>query len=168
MPQSTFSDLEALKMAIGIERRGERFYILSAEKIEQRDKDAANMLKQLASDEAEHAKVFQELYDSAFEVKDDFDDTYLFESEVVAYFNSMVKNLIFPSDEEQDNILDGIEDVEDVLKLGIQAEKDSILFYTEMIIHSKYVEAKNAFRKLLKEEKKHLRDLTERLEEYRA
>ncbi|HHW70421.1 MAG TPA: ferritin family protein [Clostridiales bacterium] len=168
MPQSTFNDIEALKVAIGIERRGERFYTLAADKIKEKDEDAANMLKQLGREEKEHAKTFQKIYDSTFELKDDFDDTYLFEPEVAAYFDSMVKNLIFPSDEEQDKVLDTIEDVEDVLKFGIQAEKDSILFYTEMIIYSKYVEAKNAFREILKEEKKHLQDLTERLEEYRG
>jgi len=55
----------------------------------------------------------------------------------------------------------------DVLKIGIQAEKDSILYYTQMVISSKFVEAKDAFRRLIKEEKKHLIDLQTRLLEYK-
>ena len=123
-------------------------------------------VRAVTHEEADHARVFGDLYERAFDSKD-FDDTYLFDR-VSAYFNSIVRSLIFPSDEEQDAILDAIEDVEDVLRLGIQVEKDSILFYTEMIVHSKYVEAKNAFRELLRQEKKHLRDLQKRLDEYRA
>ena len=61
-----------------------------------------------------------------------------------------------------------MKDITKALELGIQAEKDSILFYTEMIINARYVEAKNAFRRLLKEEKKHLIDLQTRLNEHLA
>ena len=60
-----------------------------------------------------------------------------------------------------------IKDTTDVLAIGIQAEKDSILFYTEMIINARYIEAKDAFRRLLKEEKKHLIDLQTQLNEYK-
>ena len=40
--------------------------------------------------------------------------------------------------------------VGDVLKFGIQTEKDSILLYTQLVISSKLPEAKDAFRRLLK------------------
>lgn len=156
-----FNDLEALKISIDIEKRGERFYVLAANKIE--DKKLKEMLLDLAHQERDHADTFEALYNSAAANKDNFDDTYLFEPETSAYLGSMVETVVFPSDDKQDEIMAEVKDIEDVLNLGIQAEKDSILFYTEMIINSKLPEAKEAFRKLLREEKKHLVDLQTQL-----
>jgi len=79
----------------------------------------------------------------------------------------MISSTVFPSQEEQDEIFKRIDGIVDVLKIGIQAEKDSILYYTQMVISSKFVEAKDAFRRLIKEEKKHLIDLQTRLLEYK-
>lgn len=152
-----FNDLEALKIAIDIENRGERFYTIAANKL--KDDDVKEMLLDLAQQESEHAETFEKLYNDAISDKEKFDDTYLFEPEISNYLSAMVQTVVFPSDEEQDRVMKNINDVEDVLNLGIQAEKESILFYTEMIIYSKLIEAKEAFRALLKEEKKHLIDL---------
>lgn len=158
-----FNDLEALKISIDIEKSGERFYIASSKKIVEKDKKIKDMLIDLARQEREHADTFEALYNQALGKKDKFDDTYLFEPEVSRYLSAMVQTSIFPNEEKQDEIMANIKSVEDVLRLGVQAEKDSILFYTEMIIHSKLVEAKEAFRRLLGEEKKHLTDLQEAL-----
>jgi rubrerythrin len=161
-----FNDLEAFKIAIDIEKSGERFYIKAANRIE--EAGIKNMLLELAHQEREHADTFERLYNWTAKEKDELDDTYLFEPEISQYLAAMVQTAIFPSEEKQDEILANIKDVEDVLRIGIQAEKDSILFYTEMIIYSKLVDAKEAFRKLLKEEKKHLIDLQTALNSLRA
>lgn len=160
-----FNDLEAIKIAIDIEKRGERFYTAAANKLQ--DSEVKKMLLDLAQQEKDHADTFERLYSSAIGSKDKFDDTYLFEPQISAYLTAMVQTAVFPSDEKLDEIMENINKVEDVLKLGIQAEKDSILFYTEMIMYSKLVEAKEAFRRLLKEEKVHLVDLQTKLLEIR-
>lgn len=160
-----FNDLEALKIAVDIEKAGERFYIMSAGKM--KDQTVKDMLLDLAYQERQHADVFEGLYNDAISSKEKFDDTYLFEPEISGYLAAMVQTVVFPSEDKQDEIMEKVEDVEDVLILGIQAEKDSILFYTEMIIHSKLLEAKDAFRRLLEEEKKHLVDLQAKLVETR-
>ncbi len=165
MVQSTFNDLEALEIAITIEKRGERFYTLALAYAQ--EEEVTNMLKELAKQEQEHAKTFQSIYSQLRAHKDDFDDTYLYDPEVSAYFRAMVESTIFPSDEQQDKALNGIRGISDIFALGIQAEKDSILFYTEMVIHSKFTEAKEAFRRLINAEKKHLIDLQEKLRYYR-
>ena len=69
MSQTTFNDLEALKVAIEIERRGERFYTLAADKFKEEDRDVSAMLEQLAHEEADHARVFGDLYERAFDLK---------------------------------------------------------------------------------------------------
>jgi len=161
-----FNELEAIKMAISIEKRGERFYRKAAQKI-QDNPDIVDTLLYLAKEEKEHAETFQQIYNDFMEKKHDFDDTYLYEPEVEAYLDAMVSTTVFPADEAGDDILEKIQTNDDALRLGIQAEKDSILFYTEMIIYSKLPEAKAAFRRLLQEEKKHLVDLKSRLDKKR-
>lgn len=165
MTQKTFNDLEALNIAIDIEKRGERFYSLAvplAPGIE-----VKSMLVNLAEQERDHAVMFQAIYNEALNKKNDFDDSYLFDPEVAAYLWAMSESTIFPTDEEQLQIIDSLQSVADILSVGIQAEKDSILFYTEMVINSKYTEAKEAFRRLIREEKKHLIDLQTKLNEYK-
>jgi len=53
-------------------------------------------------------------------------------------------------------------DVE-ALNIGIQAEKDSILYYTEAAKNTKYPAGKTAFEQLANEEKKHLKLLAKQL-----
>ena len=160
-----FNDLEAIKIAMDIERRGEKFYTAAANKLD--EEEIQEVLIDLAQQEKEHKETFQDLYKDAASQKDKFDDTYLFDPEISSYLSAMVETVVFPSDERLDEVLEDINNAEDALLIGIQAEKGTILFYTEMIIYSKLVEAKEAFRKLLSEEKAHLIDLQKKLKEIR-
>jgi rubrerythrin len=157
MLSNIFNDLEALKLAIAIEERGEFFYRQSMFKVA--DSFAKTLLEKLAEDEKDHRAIFQELYREFLKNKDKFDDEYLYDQDVTAYFNAIAHTMIFPDEREQRSIIERLQKVEDIIKFAIQVEKDSILLYTQMIISSKMLEAKDAFRKLLKEEKKHLVDL---------
>lgn len=157
MDSKIFNDLEALKIAITIEERGEKFYRRSAEKVD--DEFVKALLIKLAEDENDHRDTFHKLYNEFLAQKDQFNDDYLYDQEVSAYFNAIADSLIFPNDEEQARMIEGISGIDDVIKIGIQAEKDSILLYTQMVISSNLPEAKDAFRRLLREEKKHLIDL---------
>lgn len=157
------NELEAIKMGINIEKLGERFYRGAAEKFAAIS-DIASVFLDLAEEEKDHAETFQQIYDDFADKKQEFDDTYLYEPEIEAYLRAAVETTIFPSEEKYNDALSQIQSPEDALRLGIQMEKDSILFYTEMIIHSQLLEAKDAYRKLLKEEKKHLVDLKHKLD----
>lgn len=162
---NTFNDLEAIEIAIEIEQRGHRFYTQAQKYVE--NEEVAAMLEELANQELDHIETFESLYVELKNNKSSFDDTYIYDPEVVRYLRAMVSTSVFPSEEELDKFLSEIRTAEDVLSLGIKAEKDSILFYTEMVIQSHDVEAKNAFRKLIKEEKKHLIDLQEKMLQYK-
>lgn len=155
MPVNIFNDLEAIKLAIAIEERGERFYSQSVPRVE--DEEARSLLQKLAEDEKEHKAVFEGIYQDFLKGKDGFDDEYLYDQDVTAYFNALAYSLVFPEEEAQDAMK--LQTLEDVLRFGVQIEKDSILLYTQLIISSKLPEAKDAFRRLLKEEKQHLIDL---------
>jgi rubrerythrin len=162
--QTTFNDLEALKIAVQIEKRGERFYTLAQSYTQ--DTAVKAMLQDLAEQEQDHARIFETIYQELQKGMQEFDDTYLYDPEVAAYFRTMVESAVFPNDAAQDKALSGIQQISDVFALGIQAEKDSILFYTEMVIHAMYIEAKEAFRRLIQEERRHLIDLQEKRKQY--
>lgn len=163
LDRRSINELEAIKMAINLEKRGERFYRGAAEKFADLP-DVASVFLDLAEEEKDHAETFQQIYDDFADRNHDFDDTYLYEPEVEAYLRAAVETTIFPSNEMQDEALSEVQSPEDALRFAIQIEKDSILFYTEMIIYSRLLEAKDAYRRLLKEEKKHLIDLKTRLD----
>lgn len=165
MAQNNFNDLEALEIAINIERRGERFYTHATELAP--DEEVKRMLEDMADQEREHAETFQGIYNEIANTKQNFDDTYLYDPEVAAYLRAMTENTVFPTDSRQQEVMHGLKSIADVYKVGIRAEKDSILFYTEMTINARDLDAKEAFRRLLKEEKKHLVDLQTKLNAYR-
>ena len=54
-----------------------------------------------------------------------------------------------------DRALDGVKDVCDMLRLGIQAEKDSILYYRDLVEQIPFHDAAVAVRKILSEERQH-------------
>ncbi|MFW5885717.1 MAG: ferritin-like domain-containing protein [Halanaerobium sp.] len=155
-----FNALEVMEMAKDIEVRGKKFYLKHAEATENRD--LKELFKKLAQDEQDHYEKFVALTE---ELRNDSDEAdYLYEEDVSAYFNYLVEYSVFPKDDSEESI-EALHDVEKALKLAIQAEKDSILFYREMCEFNdgKTIEAVN---KLIEQEKDHLRALGKYIEEY--
>ena len=60
MIQTNFNDLEAVKIAIQIEERGEAFYERSIPLVS--NDEVKNMLAELAEQERDHAAAFREIY----------------------------------------------------------------------------------------------------------
>lgn len=155
-----FNSLEVMEMAKDIEKRGKKFYLKHAEATENRD--LRELFKKLARDEQDHYEKFVALTEELRSGSDDAD--YLYEEDVSAYFKYLVEFSVFPEDDSEESVA-SLNDVEKALKLAIQAEKDSILFYREMCEYNdgKTIEAVN---KLIEEEKDHLRALGKYIEEY--
>jgi rubrerythrin len=155
-----FNALEVMEMAKDIEKRGKNFYLKHAEATENRD--LRELFKKLAQDEQDHYEKFVALTEELRQNSDDAD--YLYEEDVSAYFNYLVEYSVFPKDDSEESI-EALHDVEKALKLAIQAEKDSILFYREMCEYNEgqTIEAVN---KLNEEEKDHLRALGKYIKEY--
>jgi len=155
-----FNSLEVMEMAKDIEKRGKKFYLKHAEATENRD--LRELFKRLASDEQDHYEKFVALTEGLKAEGEKAD--YLYEEDVSAYFKYLVEFSVFPEDDSEESVA-SLNDVEKALKLAIQAEKDSILFYREMCEYNdgKTIEAVN---KLIEEEKDHLRALGKYIEEY--
>lgn len=155
-----FNALEVMEMAKDIEKRGKKFYLKHAEATENRD--LRELFKKLAADEQDHYDKFVEL---TKELKDGEDDAdYLYEEDVSAYFSYLVEYSVFPKEDSAESV-EALNDVEKALKLAIQAEKDSILFYKEMCENNEG-KTLDAVDKLIEQEKDHLRALGKYIQEY--
>jgi len=154
MEIQTFNHKEAIEIAKSIEERGYRLYTEWARKL--KDGFAKNVLEFLAEQEKQHIKAFEDLYQRIIKEESHLDEL---DEESEKYLKALAKTFVFPDDEKE--FVDRQEKFEDVLAFSMQAEKDSIMFYTELAILSSNQEAVKLFRGLAAEEKKHLIKLQE-------
>ena len=145
-----FSDLEGIRIAIEMERRGESFYRRAAKV--SKSEDTVQMLLSLAADEMHHKAEFERLYKAESEAGMS-DKAY--DDETNAYLTAIAAEVVFPrglmalKDE-------GFENPEAVLMHAIASEKDSVLFYSEMQEHTHDDHAKEVFGEIIRQEKGHL------------
>lgn len=151
------ADSEALKVAMNLEKDGIDFYSRAASIV--KDVKTNNIFLRLIEDERQHYKRFKELHDS---LKDSSPRVSEVDIEVSDYLRALVSTGIFDIESIKKNSFKGISS-RDAILVGIQAEKESILFYTEAIKNSENRLGKKAFLDILKEEKEHLIKLNIRL-----
>ncbi len=149
-----FSDKELLEFAIGIERNGAAFYQkLSTETDSNSAKDILNYL---SKEEEKHEHTFRNMVASTGK----FQPAESYPGEYRQYLQSLIDNTIFTDPDDARHKAESISDEVDALDIGIRAEKDSILFYTEM---QKYMSQphQKIVQDILTEEKSHLRQIAD-------
>ena len=153
-----FSDLEGIRIAIEMERRGESFYRRAARV--SRSKKAVELLEALAGDEQVHRMEFERLY--AAESGAGLSDA-AYDDETNAYLTAIAADIVFPhglvglKDE-------GFENPAGVLRAAIASEKDSILFYTELQERTSDPHAREVFMEIARQERGHMFRLQRQLE----
>ncbi|MFP4016048.1 MAG: ferritin-like domain-containing protein [Halanaerobiales bacterium] len=145
-----FNAIEVIEMAKDIEKRGHEFYKNQADLAT--EQELKNLFAKLAEDELDHYERFEKLSKVIKDVNRDQLE-YVYDPEVSAYLEALVEFTIFPAEEGVE-----IKDIVDALQIAIYAEKDSILFYSEMLKHNDDQTAV-VLKKLIEEEKQHLLDL---------
>jgi rubrerythrin len=149
-----FSGSELLEIAIGIERNGMAFYQALADKTG--NKGVKDIYNHLAGEEKKHLDTFQGMSDSLGQVKPP--ETY--SEEYMLYLKSLVDSAVFSNVTEARQKADKVFNKIEAIDTGIQAEKDSILFYTELRDLVRERDRKVVLN-ILDEEKRHLRQLSE-------
>jgi len=149
-----FSGSELLEIAMGIERNGMAFYQALADKTGNRD--IKDIYTYLAGEEKKHLDTFQGMSGSLGQVKPP--ETY--GDEYMLYLKSLVDNTVFTNVTEAKQKAAKVSNEIEALDTGIQAEKDSILFYTELQSLVRERDRKVVLN-VLDEEKNHLRQLSE-------
>ena len=121
-----FNAHEILEMAEQIERNGARFYRQAAESID--DPEARELLLELAAMEDVHEKVFASMRADLSKRKKEAIDIDL-QDQATSYLQAWADSNVFDVRSDPVKRLTGQETIEDILKIAIDLEKESIVFY---------------------------------------
>jgi rubrerythrin len=149
-----FSASELINIAIGIERRGITFYDIMAKSTD--DEAAREIFQNLADMEREHILIFQDMLGEADKYK--LPETR--HEEYADYLQALVDSAVFTDDAITSEMATQADSDIKAVELGINAEKDSLLFYYQM----KEIMPQPALtmiNRIIGEEKSHLHQLTE-------
>jgi len=154
---------EVFRVGMCIEQAGLEFYTKMAEKAE--DQATKRVFKKLAKDEKEHLKFFEsmELRTAGGMGARPAE----MDSDVSAYVCSIVDGGIFQGIEEMAKYQRRKFNPETALELALQVEKDAVLYYTEAMHSAKKKAAKQALKELVEEEKRHVVEISARLNRLR-
>jgi rubrerythrin len=162
MGMKNFSILEAIEVALMMEEEGIRFYTLAEQKAG--DPEMKNLFASLRDREHQHIETFRRLYsDLAARESDPDAELWLLVPEVSSYFRASVDSTVFPTKGSADTAIAGLRDVTDILRFALRLEKESILFYHELLASSPWPEAKALVEKVLAEERRHVVFIHEKL-----
>jgi len=160
MSSMFFNDVEAAKIAVNMERNALVFYTEAAKRT--RDPAVRNIWEQLAADELDHIKTFEDLQQKLLE--EPRSTSYLDSEEVDQYMRRLVETHVFAADGAVKRLLDDADNDIAALGVGLQAERGVILFYQEMVNFTDSSAAREVFRRIIEEERRHLVALAERSE----
>jgi len=148
-----FTADELLDIAVGIEKNGQAFYKSLADRAS--TESARSMYRFLADEEKHHEAVFERMRKDGIKIM----PPESYQGEYMTYLKSLVDSLVFQSPQSTRASRKAGSEIE-ALITGIQAEKDSILFYGEMLNLSKETD-RTTLENIIKEEKSHLQQLSE-------
>ncbi|HEW93001.1 MAG TPA: DUF2202 domain-containing protein [Thermotogaceae bacterium] len=146
--------IDLIDVAVKIEAAGYEFYSKLSKKV---DNELSKVFIRLAEQERDHIDTFRSLLEKYRNISPVELSTWANE-EVKGYLTSFAQVSIFP----KINTNEIPEKIEDALKMAIDVEKDSIIFYDEI---EALVPDKTIIDEIIKEEKSHLADLSKLLSE---
>lgn len=162
MPMEHFSILEAVEVALMMEEEGIRFYTLAEERVG--DPEMKKLFAFLREKEHQHIEVFRRLYgDLASREGTPDAELWLLDTEVSSWFRAYVESTVFPTKGAAEQAIGGLRGAVDILRLALRIEKDSILFYHELLAHAPWPEARELLGKVIAEERRHLLFIREKL-----
>ncbi len=158
---AVFSAAELLDIAVGIERNGVAYYDSLSQATG--DPTLKKTYEQLADMERHHVDVFQQMRSAVsgagavVPVED--------EVEYGAYLKALIDSSVFTDDTVARELARSVGCPAEALQLALGAEKDSILFYTEMrdLVPQRQREAVD---NIIKEERSHVRLLSDLKQRY--
>jgi rubrerythrin len=148
-----FNEIEAVRIAQDMEKNGLAFYQRAAAKTA--NPAVREVFQQLIADEKEHLKTFEELH-AALEARRTAGQAFEDDAELGAYIGQLLGTQVFCEKCAATGLLNKAEDDCSALAVSLQAERDAIVFYQEMLNFVDSKEAKEAFDWILKEERRHL------------
>lgn len=151
-----FNAAEVFQIAVEIEENGRAFYEKASEKIN--DAEVQAIFKELALQEVEHKKKFMELkasLPSQASAATVFDPN----NELAHYLKMMADGHVFRKSESVDEKIAQVKDAVDALRMAMEFEKDSVIFFLSMQDATEEEKGRRFIGLLVKEEQEHLRRL---------
>lgn len=162
MNMKNFSVLEAVEVALMMEEEGIQFYALAAKKAG--DPEMKKLFATLREKEHQHIDTFRRLYsDLAAREGDPDAELWLLDTEVSSYFRAYVDTTVFPTKGSAETAIAALPGVTEILRFALRLEKDSILFYHELLASAPWPEAKALIEKVIAEERRHVVFIHEKL-----
>lgn len=148
-----FNADEILEMAEHIERNGARFYRKAAELVE--DTAIRKLLEDLAVWEDGHERIFATM---RADLADQEREPRVFdpERETSMYLRALADGHVFDARVDPVDTLTGKESAEDILRMAIGQEKDSIVFYTGLKEMISQTAGRERIEAIIKEEMGHI------------
>ncbi len=159
-----FNPDEILEMAQQIERNGFHFYHQAAKGV--KNPGSAQLLLKLAAMEEVHERIFARMRAELTEAekkKKIFDP----EDQTTSYLRAWADAHVFDVRADPAEKLTGKEKVEDILRMAIGLEKDSIVFYLGMKEMMPERLGRGKIDGIIKEEMRHVNDLSREFETLR-
>ena len=157
----SFNADEIFEMAEQIERNGTMFYRKAAENAS--DKQTKKMLLDMAVMEAEHLEIFQRMRK---ELSGREKETMVFdpENEATMYLQVMADSRGSEGKKSPTQELAGSETIKEILQIAVNAEKDSVVFYTSLKGCVSERAGKDKIENIIKQELGHLTTLQKQLQ----
>ncbi len=151
-----FNAAEVFQIAVEIEENGKAFYEKALAKIE--DSEVRAIFKDLAQQEVEHKRKFQELK-AQLPPQASESTVYDPNNEMAHYLKMMADGHVFRTSENVDEKLAKVQDAVDALRMAMEFEKDSVIFFLSMQDATEEEKGRQFIGILVKEEQEHLRRL---------
>ncbi len=156
-----FNAFEAFQIAERIERNGAGFYRKAAELFD--DPDISKMLLQLADWESGHERVFSNMRK---QLSEEAPGQRIFKPEDVPFDPKAMAGLaVFGVGKEPSVELCGEESIIDILKMAIEKEKDSIVYYTGLKGFVPAQAGRDKIDDVIREEYRHIGILSQSLQQ---
>ncbi|NSW87136.1 MAG: ferritin family protein [Syntrophobacteraceae bacterium] len=152
-----FNAGEVFRIAVQIEENGKAFYEKAQSVIE--DAEVKKLFADLALEEVEHKKKFQDLM-AQFPPSASTPTVSDPDNQLDQYIQMMADQHIFGTTEGVDRELAGVRNAVDALKMALQFEKDSVIFFLGMQEATCEGKDRDLIHLLVKEEQEHVRRLS--------
>lgn len=152
-----FNADEVMQIAIRIEQNGAAFYQKAAEVVE--DEEASAFLKSLVDWEHRHEETFKRIR-ADLQGKASHDKVVEQDEEWAQYLNAIADGEIFNTEATAEDLLKLGSTLEAILDTAIQAEKDSVIFYTALKEMVPDGLGRHEIEKIIEEEMGHVRVLS--------
>jgi rubrerythrin len=157
MTNIPFSAEETLKIAIQIEENGKEFYEGMVPEVD--ESQIKDLFKNLATQEVNHKNTFQEMLGEAEMERGEDISSLLYGELEDSYLKALADSKIFNPANENIRAAKQVDSRDELIAIAISLEKDTILYYYELLELAKSSDDQELIKQVIEEEKTHVKKL---------